>query len=155
MIKTILVFVVFLLDVFLFFAISLNYPYSILSDDYTFRQFPRTISSSTPAKRINANTGQPTPNIKKEDEPFAVFETNTQKHVFYHPPMFAMKDYYVPSYYNPRLGVYYPLFPNVTIEEKPETVFFQVGSPIRILISSLANETKERPSEYITSVYDW
>lgn len=152
MIKTILLLIIFLLDVFLFFGISLNYPHSIDSEDYIFRQFPRANTSSTSLGRII----QPTPNIKKENEPFTVFEANTQKHVFYRPPTFAMKkDYYVPSYYNPKLGVYYPVFQNVTVVEKPETVFFQFGSPIRILISSIANETNETPSEYITSVYDW
>ena len=79
---------------------------------------------------------------------------NSNQYIYYEAPRFAMKqDPYVPSYYHPKLGVYYDQFELHSSESHP--ISFEVGSSISILTSVIPEEEKgDSPFDSISSWYD-
>ena len=88
---------------------------------------------------------------------------NSYQYIYYEPPSFAMKqDPYIPSYYHPKLGVYYDQFEDLvqSIYSTPSPpVSFDIGSSIPILTSVISDE-KEKEKErdgnvYVDSLSGW
>ena len=115
---------------------------------------------SRPVKNFNGVTNEIDDRIKSFDPEFPPLLSNkttypnSNQYIYYEAPRFAMKqDPYVPSYYHPKLGVYYDQFELHSSESHP--ISFEVGSSISILTSVIPEEEKgDSPFDSISSWYD-
>ena len=117
---------------------------------------------SQPVKNFNGVTNEIDDRIKSFDPEFPPLLSNkttypnSYQYIYYEAPRFAMKqDPYVPSYYHPKLGVYYDQF-ELQQPSESHSVSFEVGSSISILTSVISEEKEkgDSPFDSISSWYD-